>query len=89
MKTDIDIAREAEPKKIGEIATGLGQTLPAISRAIDVFGMPKKGRSRDLSLGYVSAERNPMDDRVITVKLTPKGVHFFDQLQLNYDRLQT
>ena len=24
MKTDIDIAREAEPKKIGEIATGLG-----------------------------------------------------------------
>lgn len=81
--------KEHPNKSLSEIATGLGQTLPAISRAIDVFGMPKKGRSRDLSLGYVSAERNPMDDRVITVKLTPKGMHFFDQLQLNYDHLQT
>ena len=71
-------------QSLTEIAEALGQTLPAISRAIDVFGQPKKGRTRDLSLGYVAAERNPMDDRVITVKLTPKGVHFFDQLQLNY-----
>ena len=76
--------KEHPNQSLTEISTGLGQTLPAISRAIDVFGQPKKGRTRDLSLGYVSAERNPMDDRVITVKLTPKGVHFFDQLQLNY-----
>ena len=75
-------------RSLSEIATGLGQTLPAISRAIDVFGMPKKGRTRDLSLGYVSAERNPMDDRVITVKLTAKGEHFFDQLHLNYEHFQ-
>ena len=47
----------------------------------------KKGRTRDLSLGYVSAERNPMDDRVITVKLTLKGQHFIEQMQLNYDHL--
>ena len=81
--------KEHPNRSLSEIATGLGQTLPAISRAIDVFGTPKKARTRDLSLGYVSAERNPMDDRVITVKLTLKGEHFFDQLQLNYDRLQT
>ena len=74
-------------QSLTEISIGLGQTLPAISRAIDVFGMPRKGRTRDLSLGYVSAERNPMDDRVITVKLTLKGEHFFDQLKLNYEHL--
>lgn len=79
--------KENPNRSLSEIATGLGQTLPAISRAIDVFGSPTKARTRDLSLGYVSTERNPMDDRVITVKLTPKGEHFFDQLHLNYDHL--
>ena len=74
-------------RSLSEIAIALGQTLPAISRAIDVFGEPKKARTRDLSLGFVSAVRNPMDDRVITVKLTPKGQHFIDQMQLNYDHL--
>ena len=28
-----------------------------------------------------------MDDRVITVKLTLKGQHFIEQMQLNYDHL--
>ena len=39
--------RENPNQSLTEISTGLGQTLPAISRAIDVFGQPKKGRTRD------------------------------------------
>lgn len=75
-------------QSLSEIAVALGQTLPAISRAIDVFGEPKKARTRDLSLGFVTTQRNPMDDRVITVKMTPKGEHFINQMQLNYDHLE-
>ena len=75
-------------RSLTEIANDLGQTLPAISRAIDVFGTPKKGRNRDLALGYVLAERSPLDDRIITVSLTLKGEHFFNQFALNYDSLQ-
>lgn len=75
-------------KSLSEIAIALGQTLPAISRAIDVFGETKKARTRDLSLGFVTTQRNPMDDRVITVKMTPKGEHFINQMQLNYDHLE-
>lgn len=56
----------------------MGVTLPAISRAVDVFGSSKKQKDRDLSLGFIEASRNVIDDRVITVKLTSKGLHFIN-----------
>ena len=70
------IVKEHPNKSLSELAELMGVTLPAISRAVDVFGSSRKHKGRDLSLGFIEASRNVIDDRVITVKLTPKGSHF-------------
>lgn len=72
------IVKEYPNRSLSELAELMGVTLPAISRAIDVFGESRKNKGRDLSLGFVSATRNVVDDRVITVQLTPKGKHFLN-----------
>lgn len=72
------IVKEHPNKSLSELSELMGVTLPAISRAVDVFGSSKKHKARDLSLGFIEASRNVIDDRVITVKLTSKGLHFIN-----------
>lgn len=65
-----------------ELATELGITLAAVSRAVDVFGSSnRKDRSRDKSLGYIKVDRAKNDDRMLVVNLTQRGWDFLQQIE--------
>lgn len=60
-----------------ELATECDLTLSAVSRAVDVLG--HKGRRDSFSqvcLGWIETKRNPDDERILQVYLTPKGNDF-------------
>ena len=64
-----------------ELAADCDLTLAAVSRAVDVLG--KDGRRDGVSgkLGLVEARRNPSDDRILQVFLTPKGEQFVSLME--------
>jgi DNA-binding MarR family transcriptional regulator len=64
-----------------ELGIECNLTLAAISRAVDVLGT--RGRRDGLSstLGLIETKRNPDDDRILQVYLTPKGEQFVSLLE--------
>ena len=77
-------------RSLSELATLMGVTLPAISRAVDVYGTKKTNRDRDLSLGFIEVTPSRYDDRIKTVKITSKGKHFLNTFEAIFnDSLQT
>jgi DNA-binding MarR family transcriptional regulator len=55
---------------VGELAHGLGLSMPAASELID----------RLVELGYLERGANPLDRRQVLVELTPKAVAFSSQI---------
>ena len=82
---------DANPdRSLSELSELMGVTLPAISRAIDVFGTKKNNRARDLSIGFIETSPSRYDDRIKTVKMTSKGKHFLNSFTgIFNDGLQT
>jgi DNA-binding MarR family transcriptional regulator len=59
-----------------ELAIETNLTLAAISRAIDVLGGSGRRDGLSSSYGLIETRRNPSDDRILQVFLTPKGEQF-------------
>ena len=60
-----------------EIAEETDLTLSAISRAVDVLGTSGRRDNRSTAkLDWIETRRNPDDDRVLQVFITPKGRDF-------------
>ena len=55
---------------VGEVAHGLGLSMPAVSELIDKL----------VELGYLARGANPLDRRQVLVELTPKAVAFASQI---------
>jgi len=64
-----------------ELAAQCDLTLAAVSRAVDVLG--KEGRRDGVSgkLGLIETRRNPDDDRILQVFLTPSGEQFVSLME--------
>lgn len=65
-----------------EIAEETDLTLSAISRAVDVLGTSGRRDNRSAAkLDWIETRRNPDDDRVLQVFITPKGRNFVQTLE--------
>lgn len=68
-----------------ELAVECDLTLAAISRAVDVMGSSGRRDGMSGRMGLIETRRNPDDDRVLQVFLTPAGEQFVSLLlSLNY-----
>lgn len=75
-----EIARKPGQSQ-SELATAMGLTLSAISRAVDVLG--SAGRKDKLStarMGWIEARESAEDERIKAVFLTDKGEQFVGRL---------
>ena len=65
-----------------ELAEKVDLTLSAVSRAIDVLGKSgrRDGRS-SAQMDWIETRRNPDDDRILQVFITPKGRDFVSTLE--------
>jgi DNA-binding MarR family transcriptional regulator len=68
--------------KEGQTLTELGEdcdlSISAVSRALDVLGKAGRRDGKSSSYGWVEGRRNPDDDRILQLYLTPKGRHLID-----------
>lgn len=64
-----------------ELALECDLTLAAISRFVDVFGSSGRKGRHSSCLGFVESKRHPDDDRLVIVRLTPKGQKFVALLE--------
>lgn len=65
-----------------ELAAECDLTLSAVSRAVDVLGKSgRRDRLSEVRLEWIRTQRNPDDDRVIQVFLTPKGTDFVTTME--------
>ena len=69
MKTDIDIAREAEPKKIGEIATGLGIS----DEYLELYGKYKSKVNLSINKEKLKSKKDGKLILVTAISPTPAG----------------
>lgn len=65
-----------------ELAMEADLTLSAVSRAVDVLGTTgRRDKKSGAKLDWIETRRNPDDDRILQVFITPKGRNFVQTLE--------
>ena len=82
-QVELLLAAAARPGSAqSELAAECDITLSAVSRAVDVMGgSGRKDLKSGVKMRWLETKRNPDDERIVQVFVTPKGRQFLETLE--------